>query len=141
MSEDGSRPSVTYQGPRGPQGSQGSAGSQGNQGRAGNQGQAGEQGAQGKRGAQGEHGVAGLSRPVRRALVFLFVLCVALAAANMLWTAHAVNADNQQQCASLEAVARIPVPQPVAGNPSRLWDSRYEAIERQRARQLHCPGF
>ena len=141
MSEDGNRPSVTYQGPRGPQGSQGSAGNQGNQGRAGNQGQAGEQGAQGKRGAQGEHGVAGLSRPVRRALVFLFVLCVALAGANMLWTAHVVQGNSQQMCSSLEAVARIPVPQPVAGNPSRLWDSRYEAIERTRARQLRCPGF
>jgi hypothetical protein len=100
----------------------------------------GEQGQQGDRGEQGTAGAPGLSRAVRRALVFLFALNLLLAAANFLWTAHSVNSNGQQRCASVEADATIPVPQPVAGNPSRLWESRFEANARKRARQLGCEG-
>ena len=49
------------------------------------QGQRGEQGEQGKQGSRGE---AGLSRTVRRALVFLFALSVLLAGINLGWTAY-----------------------------------------------------
>lgn len=46
---------------------------------------------QGPRGPQGEQGAAGLSRSVRRALVFLFVLSVALGGLNLFWSAHEAN--------------------------------------------------
>ncbi len=61
------------------------------------------QGPRGPQGDQGERGMPGLSIPVRRALVFLFALSVALAAANLLWTAHEVNAS---QAASQAAQVR-----------------------------------
>jgi hypothetical protein len=48
--------------------------------------------------------------PVRRALVFLFVLNVALAFANLLWTAHEVQAGNQSRCGTVVAYASIPLP-------------------------------
>ena len=98
-----------------------------------NEGPRGPQGEQGKRGKQG---AAGLSRPVRRALVFLFTLSVAMAAANMLWTAYLVREANQARCASVVADATIPLPHDAA----REWDAAFEAIARQRARELHCPG-
>ena len=53
----------------------------------------GPRGAQGNQGNQGERGATGLSVPVRRALVVLFVLSVALAAANLFWTAHEAMAS------------------------------------------------
>ena len=76
---------TVFQGPRGPRGNQGNMGNQGNPGNQGGQGGRGEPG------ERGERGTAGLSVPVRRALVFLFVLNVLLAGANMLWTAHQVT--------------------------------------------------
>ena len=99
-----------------------------------NAGPRGPRGEQGKRGVQG---TAGLSRPVRRALVFLFTLSVALAAANMLWTAYLVREANQARCASVVADATIPLPK---GVTAREWDAAFEAIARERARQLHCAG-
>lgn len=89
---DGGRP-PPRQGPRGPQGNQGNMGNQGNPGRSGNQGQQGQRGQQGLQGQEGERGAAGLSRPVRRALVFLFALSVALAAFSLFWTVHEVGAS------------------------------------------------
>ena len=53
----------------------------------------GPRGAQGNQGNRGEQGASGLSRTIRRALVFLFALPVVLAGANLLWTAHEVNAS------------------------------------------------
>ena len=98
----------------------------------------GPQGEQGETGKQGERGAAGLSKPVRRALVFLFVLCVLMAGSNILWTAYVVRAGNQARCASILADAHIPLPEPVAGNPSREWEAAFEAIQEARARQLGC---
>ena len=97
----------------------------------------GPRGPRGKQGKRGEHGTEGLSRPVRRALVFLFTLSVALAAANMLWTAYLVREANQARCAAVVADATIPLPREAA---AREWDAAFEAIARERARQLHCPG-
>ena len=99
------------------------------------QGPRGLQGNQGERGAQGR---AGLSAPVRRALVFLFVLSVVLAGANMLWTAYEVRASNQARCASVLADATIPLPRLSAGSVSREWEAVFEANARQRAKQLGC---
>ena len=96
----------------------------------------GEQGKQGLQGNRGERGAAGLSHSVRRAVVFLFALNVLLAAANILWTAHEVQVNNQARCSTVVADATIPLP--AAGNPARLWESRFEANARHRARQLGC---
>ena len=124
---------TVFQGPRGPQGNQGN---QGNQGTPGNQGNQGSQGSQGEQGERGERGLAGLSVPVRRALVFLFVLNVGLAASNLLWTAHEVQAGNRSRCSTVVADATISLP-PAPG-PAREWEAAFEAIARQRAQQLHC---
>ncbi len=102
------------------------------------QGPCGPAGRQGNQGNRGEQGLAGLSAPVRRALVFLFALSVALAAANLWWTAHVVQAGDQMRCSSILADATIPLPHPVAGNPSREWEAAFEAVARERARQLGC---
>jgi hypothetical protein len=98
----------------------------------------GPQGEQGSRGEKGERGSAGLSRPVRRAILFLFVLNLLFAFANFAWTAYSVNANNQARCATILAQVSIPVPRPVAGNPSREFEAQTEAIERRRARELGC---
>lgn len=108
---------LAVQGPRGPQGRRGDQGNQGNQGN------------------RGEQGKAGLSVSVRRALVFLFVLNVALAGANLLWTAHEVRAANQARCGSVVADATIPL---AATGAARTWEARFETVARQRARQLAC---
>lgn len=102
------------------------------------QGPQGPQGDRGNQGNRGEKGPAGLSVPVRRALVYMFVFNLLIGFGGILFTAHAVNANNGATCASIEADARIPVPQPVAHNPSREWEAQFEAIERQRERQLGC---
>ena len=107
-----------------------------NQGPRGAQGSQGNQGSQGERGERGEPGLAGLSVPVRRALVFLFMLNVLMAGANMLWTAHVVQSGDQARCSSVVADATIPLPP--AGSPGRDWDAAFEAITRQRAAQLGC---
>lgn len=84
VSEDGER--LAFQGPRGRQGNQGN---------------------------RGEQGTAGLSRTVRRALVFLFALPVVLAGANLFWTAHEVDAS---QAAIRAAHAREQAAQQRAGD-------------------------
>ena len=135
MSEQDERLAV-FQGPRGPQGNQGKQGNQGNPGGEGNPGNPGGQGLRGEQGERGERGASGLSRPVRRALVYLFVLSVGLALANLLWTAHVVQAGNQSRCGAVVADATIPLPP--QGDPARAWAAAFEAIARQRATQLGC---
>ena len=98
------------------------------------QGLRGPRGEQGNQGNRGEPGVPGLSRPVRRALVVVFVLNLGLAGANLLWTEHEVMGNSQQRCSSVLADATIPLP----GGPSRAWAARFEAVQRARARQLGC---
>ncbi len=98
----------------------------------------GGKGDKGDRGEQGKRGEPGLSMPVRRALVFMFVFMLVLSGVNLWWTAHAIQANNHSRCASLEADASIPVPQPVARNPSREFDARLEAIDRRRLRMDGC---
>ena len=53
----------------------------------------GPRGPQGNQGNRGERGSAGLSKSVRRALVFLFAVNLALAAVNLFWTGHEVHAS------------------------------------------------
>lgn len=95
----------------------------------------GHPGRQGNQGNRGEQGAPGLSIPVRRALVFLFILNVALAGANMLWTAHLVQAGNRDRCAYILADAAIPLP---SAGPSREWEAAFEADARTHAARLGC---
>ena len=77
-----------------------------------------------------------LTRHALRSVAALVILALLVTGANLLWTAHVVNADNQQRCASVLADATIPLP--AAGDPSRAWDARFEANAQARARQLGC---
>lgn len=92
----------------------------------------GQRGEQGERGKQGSRGEAGLSRTVRRALVFLFALSVLLAGINLGWTAYekgAIQAGQhreqvlqQQAGVMLEAklcttFGRLAALKPPPGNP------------------------
>lgn len=72
----------------------------------------GPRGAQGNQGNRGERGAAGLSRSVRRALVYLFALSVALGGFSLFWTAHEVHAS---QAAIQAAQAREDAEQRAAG--------------------------
>lgn len=63
---------------------------------------------------------------------------VALFGLSILFTVHYVSANDQQRCSSLLADASIPLPHPIAGNPSREWEAAFEANAALRARQLGC---
>ena len=76
-----------------------------------------------------------LTRHALRSVAVLVLLGLLVTAANLLWTAHLVREDNQQRCGSVLANATIPL---AGAGPARLWESRFEAIQRERARQLRC---
>lgn len=63
---------------------------------------------------------------------------VALFGLSILFTVHYVASNSQQRCSSLLADASIPLPHPIAGNPSREWESAFEKNAAARARQLGC---
>ena len=100
----------------------------------------GAPGPKGDQGEQGEEGRPGtrLPRGQARAVVYLFVLNMLFVAACFTGLIHYVHAGDQERCTTINEVTSIPVPQPVAGNPSRMWESRFEAIEKARGRQLGC---
>lgn len=74
----------------------------------------------------------------RRAVIYLFTLNLLFVGLCFWGLIHYVQVNDQQRCASIAQIAAIPVPKPVAGNPSRMWESRYEAIQEARGRQLGC---
>lgn len=134
---------------------------QGPRGVQGNQGNMGNQGGQGSRGAPGERGAAGLSRSVRRALVYLFMLAAFLGALSLFWTAHEVHASQaaihaeyvheqaaqqragvmlgQRLCTTFGRLAEL---KPPAGNPktnpSRAFDDNLHATLDQLGTDLGC---
>lgn len=95
-------------------------------------------GPKGDKGKQGERGERGLPRGQARAVVYLFLLNTVFLVAGFFWLAHIEHVNDQQRCTSIEQATRIPVPHPVAGNPSREWEAQYEAIQAARGRQLGC---
>jgi hypothetical protein len=120
-------------------------------------------GRQGNQGNRGEQGTAGLSVPVRRALVFLFALSVILGGLNLTWTAHEVHASQaaiqaaqhreqvmQQQagavlgrklCATLGALAALKPPAgSAAANPSRAYEQELHATLAQLGPDIGCKG-
>ena len=78
------------------------------------------------------------ARSATYSVVVLVVTGFLITAANLLFTAHAIQANNRDRCASIVRLAHIPIPRPVAGNPSREFAAALETIYRQRARQLGC---
>lgn len=99
----------------------------------------------GEPGPKGEKGEPGMTAGARRAVIYLFVLTLLLSGANLLWTSHAVNANqasqareqSQQQAAARKAaqvverklcsdLATMAAIQPPAGsaaaNPSRAYE-------------------
>lgn len=131
------------------------------EGGAGGERLIGPQGRQGNQGNRGEQGAAGLSRSVRRALVYLFVLSAAFGGFNLFWTAHSVGASqsaiqaaqhreqvSQQRagvilgeklCTTFGALAAL---KPPAGNPrtnpSRAFDDDLHAKLDQLGTDLGC---
>jgi hypothetical protein len=120
-------------------------------------------GRQGNQGNRGEQGAAGLSRPVRRALVFMFGLAVALAAFGLFWINHAVHdsqaaiqaSQHREQVAQQQAGAalerklcttfgKLAANKPPAGNPvtnpSRRYDQDQHAILDELGTDLGCKG-
>ena len=130
----------------------------------GEKGETGETGQTGERGPQGIRGL--LSRKQARAVVYLFILGALIGVACLAGLLHyagevsgqqrtvsreqrelvteqrelaaATRANNADRCTTLEEVVAIPVPHPVAANPSREWAAAFERIERARGRQLGC---
>jgi len=124
--------------------------------------------ARGLKGAKGDKGDTGPRLPAseRRAVVTLFTLGACLAAVCVLGIAHYARqlhreqqivaaqqraierqgrqiaaqqaAENRIRCTSIAQVTTIPVPHPLAGNPSREWEAAYEHIQRNRGIQLGC---
>ena len=58
----------------------------------------------------------------KRSVVMLFVLALALSAANLLFTTNEVSANNRQWCDTLALLTSKPVPKPTDphANPSRM---------------------
>jgi hypothetical protein len=110
----------------------------------------GPRGVQGNQGNRGEQGATGLSRSVRRALVWLFALAVIMAGANLFWTAHEVHASRasqQRAGAVLEqklctTFRKLAANKPPAGNPrtnpSRAYDQNQHAILDELGADLGC---
>lgn len=115
------------------------------------------QGPAGPQGEEGKQGKTGLSTPVRRALVFLFVLCVALGAFNLIWSAHQQNdyevslrashaahlrADQMMIDKLCLTFGKLGDLKPPAGNPatnpSRAYDQETHATLIQLGTDLGC---
>lgn len=101
-------------------------------------GDKGDRGAQGAKGDRGDRGRGGMTGAQRKAFTYLALVVLVYCGLLGFGLIHYVRQNAQERCASIEQTTRIPVPHPIAGNPSRIWEARYEAIERQRARQLGC---
>ncbi len=109
-------------------------------------------GPKGDRGPKGDKGDRGMPPGQRRAIVYLFVLPVLIAAialGGLAYYAHRLSVEQQEiirvatlnnrvRCASIAEIVSIPIPVPTAGNPSREWDAKYEEAERARGLQLGC---
>ena len=115
--------------------------------------QKGDTGPKGEKGDRGERA----SPRQRRAVIYLFVLTVFLAGANLLWTAHEVNASRaaqahvqalqQQQgqvigrklCQTLDSLAALTPPGgSPESNPSRAYEQNLHAVLDRLAPDIGC---
>lgn len=120
----------------------------------------GARGEPGEQGRQGERGDS-LSRPVRRALVFLFALNLIFAVVNLIWTGHEVHASRsaiqsgqaheqteqrkqgqlleQKLCSAFGGIAALkPPPGNPKTNPSRAYDQNLHAKLDELGTDLGC---
>ena len=79
-----------------------------------------------------------LTRSALRSVGVLLVLGLMVMGLSLFWTAHEVRVNNQRACAIVVADAMIPLP--AATGQSRAWEAAFEALARERARQLGCDG-
>jgi hypothetical protein len=115
--------------------------------------------APGPKGDKGDTGAPGLSRPVRRALVFLFATAAALALVAFLAViqqyrhnegvqreqaaaqARQGRAIEEKLCSTLGALTALqPPPGNPQANPSRAFDQQLHATLAQLGPDLGCPG-
>ena len=124
-------------------------------------GEKGEQGEQGERGERGETGNDATRLPVSqgRAVVYMFILAVLLSLvclAGLVYYGHRLSGQQQQVSQQQQAVAREQrefLASQQAGSKKtcdtinqivaipatrRSWGARFEAIERNRLRELGC---
>lgn len=103
----------------------------------------------GQKGDKGDKGQRGLPQGQARAIVYLFVLCIALFLVLGVGLFHQQSVFQQRisqadahnariRCQAIAQIVAIPVPSPVAGNPSRMWEASYEHVQRQRGIAAGC---
>lgn len=92
------------------------------------------------RGPKGDRGEQGMGRAARRAVVYLFAVAVILAAANLFFTVHQVQAQGQRWCATLDLLTARPASRPAdpKANPSREQAYLYYTDFRRLRRELGC---
>lgn len=95
---------------------------------------AGPPGRQGERGPRGDP----VPRAMVRAFIFFTLLNLGLIFVGFLGLAHYVNANSRARCDSLLAQISIPIPTPVAGHESRLYEEAVRKVNISRARHLGC---
>ena len=114
-----------------------------------------------EKGEKGDRGAPGPGMPPRqrRAIVYLFVLNILIAAVALGGLYHYARklsgdqdvisrqqreivqverTDARQRCSSIAAAVAIPIAVPLAGNPSRQEWAAFEQVQRDRGKQLHC---
>jgi hypothetical protein len=124
-------------------------------------------GAKGDKGDQGKQGEKGMPQGQRRAIVYFYVVSLVIAAialgglvhygGKLSGEQHTVAraqqeivrnqreiaaeqvANARERCGSIAQTVGIPIPVPLAGNPSRQAWAAFEGIERARGKQLGCP--
>ena len=110
----------------------------------------GQKGDKGDQGEEGKRGAAGLSVNVRRAVVFMFVLAVALAAIGLFWIGSAINGSHASQqrqgqlieqrlCTTLGRLAALKPPGgPPSSNPARAYEDNLHATLAQLGPDIGC---
>lgn len=97
-------------------------------------------GPQGERGDQGPRGMRGMTPSARRAVVYLSIVTLLLAAANLLFTSHQVATQAHDWCSALDLLTAHPVSRPAhpAANPSRVQAYRYYVVFLDLHRKFGC---
>lgn len=97
-----------------------------------------ERGKQGPPGVRGTQGEPGISDKMRRAMVTLFLVTFAIGGLNLAWTGYLVHKANEAKCATVVALATVPVPANDITSGAHLFDETTTQIYIQRAKELGC---
>lgn len=87
----------------------------------------GETGETGQRGAAGP----GMTDGARRAVIFLFIFSMALAGANLFWTAHQVGSNNRKWCATIVLIDSAYRQQPPSTPTGRKLAADFGVLRRE----------